>query len=354
MEGKSGPARLRAGTTANRPLRLVDTMADKASLWKPANDPRTGENAHRTTCRCHRRRCQTRAPAVLSESPVQRSLTARGHRTPGRTYYYNKQTRETTWTKPLELSSPEERVRSRCCAAYPLQRPARLHGRPGAPCDDGPEGLGPRTHAPTHTPTIQCAIPHLPARAGGCRPEEAGVLQRDGEQHATERGERPALVRHLCRRQGLWSRSTPPACPPATYDTTPGHLGPSEHTRLGIPANLLRELTSSDHHRKAPARLVGDVGGAKEDKAAASEPKTFSIKEISGAGAETEIPMRIVRTNATIDDVLRLTPLWWSEGGEVVTKVKFNPNNGGASYSAEALEAAVVAHGATVTEIDLG
>ena len=41
------------------------------------------------------------------------------------------------------------------------------------------------------------------------------------------------------------------------------------------------------------------------------------------------------------------------EGGEVVTKLNFNPAYGGASYSAEALEAAVVAHGATVTEIDL-
>ena len=145
-------------------------MADKASLWKPANDPRTGENAHRTTCRCHRRRCQTRAPAVLSESPVQRSLTARGHRTPGRTYYYNKQTRETTWTKPLELSSPEERVRSRCCAAYPLQRPARLHGRPGAPCDDGPEGLGPRTHAPTHPHPNHTMCHTTPASASGRMP----------------------------------------------------------------------------------------------------------------------------------------------------------------------------------------
>ena len=38
------------------------------------------------------------------------------------------------------------------------------------------------------------------------------------------------------------------------------------------------------------------------------------------------------------------------EGGEVVTKLDFF---GGASYSAEALEAAVVAHGATVTEINL-
>ena len=37
------------------------------------------------------------------------------------------------------------------------------------------------------------------------------------------------------------------------------------------------------------------------------------------------------------------------EGGEVVTKLKFDKK----SYSAEALEAAVVAHGATVTEIDL-
>ena len=42
------------------------------------------------------------------------------------------------------------------------------------------------------------------------------------------------------------------------------------------------------------------------------------------------------------------------EGGEVVTKLNFNPYNDGASYSAEALEAAVVAHGATVTKIDLG
>ena len=41
------------------------------------------------------------------------------------------------------------------------------------------------------------------------------------------------------------------------------------------------------------------------------------------------------------------------EGGEVVTKLNFNPFDDGASYSAEALEAAVVAHGATVTEIDL-
>ena len=38
------------------------------------------------------------------------------------------------------------------------------------------------------------------------------------------------------------------------------------------------------------------------------------------------------------------------EGGEVVTKLKFDKK----SYSAEALEAAVVAHGATVTEISLG
>ena len=38
------------------------------------------------------------------------------------------------------------------------------------------------------------------------------------------------------------------------------------------------------------------------------------------------------------------------EGGEAVTKLKFH--NG--SYSAEALEAAVVAHGATLTEVDLG
>ena len=42
------------------------------------------------------------------------------------------------------------------------------------------------------------------------------------------------------------------------------------------------------------------------------------------------------------------------EGGEVVTKLNFNKYAGGRSYSAEALEAAVVAHGATVTEIDLG
>ena len=42
------------------------------------------------------------------------------------------------------------------------------------------------------------------------------------------------------------------------------------------------------------------------------------------------------------------------EGGEVVTKLNFNQFDGGdRSYSAEALEAAVVAHGATVTEIDL-
>ena len=42
------------------------------------------------------------------------------------------------------------------------------------------------------------------------------------------------------------------------------------------------------------------------------------------------------------------------EGGEVVTKLNFNSyNGGGRSYSAEALEAAVVAHGATVTEINL-
>ena len=41
------------------------------------------------------------------------------------------------------------------------------------------------------------------------------------------------------------------------------------------------------------------------------------------------------------------------EGGEVVTKLNFNEYGGDRSYSAEALEAAVVAHGATVTEIDL-
>ena len=42
------------------------------------------------------------------------------------------------------------------------------------------------------------------------------------------------------------------------------------------------------------------------------------------------------------------------EGGEVVTKLNFSKHGGGGrSYSAEALEAAVVAHGATVTEIDL-
>ena len=40
------------------------------------------------------------------------------------------------------------------------------------------------------------------------------------------------------------------------------------------------------------------------------------------------------------------------EGGEVVTKLNFSPY-GDRSYSAEALEAAVVAHGATVTEINL-
>ena len=38
------------------------------------------------------------------------------------------------------------------------------------------------------------------------------------------------------------------------------------------------------------------------------------------------------------------------EGGEVVTRLNFRAG----SYSAKALEAAVVAHGATVTEIDLG
>ena len=62
--------------------------------------------------------------------------------------------------------------------------------------------------------------------------------------------------------------------------------------------------TTIDHHPKAPTGLGGDVGGAKEDKAAASEPKTFSIKEISGAGAETDIPTRIVRTISTIDDLV--------------------------------------------------
>ena len=41
------------------------------------------------------------------------------------------------------------------------------------------------------------------------------------------------------------------------------------------------------------------------------------------------------------------------EGGEVVTKLNFSQYGGDRSYSAEALEAAVVAHGATVTEIDL-
>ena len=41
------------------------------------------------------------------------------------------------------------------------------------------------------------------------------------------------------------------------------------------------------------------------------------------------------------------------EGGEVVTKLNFDKSIGGASYSAEALEAAVVAHGATVTKINL-
>ena len=48
------------------------------------------------------------------------------------------------------------------------------------------------------------------------------------------------------------------------------------------------------------------------------------------------------------------------EGGEVVTKLNFNSyinfnsyDDFGRSYSAEALEAAVVAHGATVTEINL-
>ena len=40
------------------------------------------------------------------------------------------------------------------------------------------------------------------------------------------------------------------------------------------------------------------------------------------------------------------------EGGEVVTKLDFSWPSG-RSYSAEALEAAVVAHGATVTEIKL-
>ena len=38
------------------------------------------------------------------------------------------------------------------------------------------------------------------------------------------------------------------------------------------------------------------------------------------------------------------------EGGEAVTKLKFH--NG--SYSAEALEAAVVAHGTILAEVDLG
>ena len=40
------------------------------------------------------------------------------------------------------------------------------------------------------------------------------------------------------------------------------------------------------------------------------------------------------------------------EGGEVVTKLEFG-KFGDRSFSAEALEAAVVAHGATVTAIDL-
>ena len=38
------------------------------------------------------------------------------------------------------------------------------------------------------------------------------------------------------------------------------------------------------------------------------------------------------------------------EGGEAVTSLKFDRK----SYNAEALEAAVVAHGATLTKVDLG
>mmetsp|Transcript_25390 Transcript_25390/g.30092 ORF Transcript_25390/g.30092 Transcript_25390/m.30092 type:complete len:479 (-) Transcript_25390:178-1614(-) len=40
------------------------------------------------------------------KKPVWREATDKAS---GRTYYYNSQTRETTWTKPLELSDPEER-----------------------------------------------------------------------------------------------------------------------------------------------------------------------------------------------------------------------------------------------------
>ena len=41
------------------------------------------------------------------------------------------------------------------------------------------------------------------------------------------------------------------------------------------------------------------------------------------------------------------------EGGEVVTKLNFDKYGGDRRYNTEALEAAVVAHGATVTEIGL-
>ena len=54
--------------------------------------------------------------------------------------------------------------------------------------------------------------------------------------------------------------------------------------------------------RTVPTAAVLAAVGA--DEAAAAEPKTFSIKEISGAGSEPDIPTRIVRTISTIDDLV--------------------------------------------------